>query len=181
MKNLFFILSLLTLLSCTNELLEGDIVNSKLNLVSPNGERISSSMNDLKTEISKIVAESMEVDVDIDIVNIDYLSVEDGYAATISFLINGEKEMKIAKTNIIPDNLLNIIQEKMPNNIKRISSRSENSASFSFEDGTTIYLTCKADDCNCTPSFTLTGDGGVNHSCLNCEICTEEVRFEKKT
>lgn len=180
MKKYFFILGLLLLVSCTYDLIEGDVMNSDLNLISPNGECISSSMHELRKEIAEIVAESIEMDANIVIKRIDYLPVKEGFAATVSFVVNNEKEMKIAKTNIIPDNLLSVVQEKLSNDFRRISSRSENSASFSFEGGTTIYLTCKAEECDCTPEFKLTGDGGVSYSCINCEICTEEVRFEQK-
>lgn len=171
MRYFIIVITTFLLYSCTNSYNLDDSLSEyekKLNLTSPNGIKISSSLSSLKKDIEFIIAERKEINTKVDITNIKYSPIENGYLASIDLIYEGRK-ISIIKTDLSFEMGKGIATRSLEK-IKRTRTRNEIKLEI---DGRTHYIWCEdTENCECQPKVERR-EGSIKVTCPgnNCK-CT---------
>lgn len=136
-------------------------LEESLNLQAPSGMKIANSMLDLK----EILVKNTEMSFDgVEITNIDYLPVNEGYIAMMTCLFPDGKVLKIANTNWSLNSDGRLIPPSL--NLSRTKSGSESGLG-----GGTIFV-CKSmhGKCSYCEMFAISGDDII----LDC-LCKKGI------
>ena len=167
---LFAIGSIFCFQSCENNQNEPIEVDSKellLNLTSPNGDKIASSVLSLKEETSIVVAEKFGVDKDFLITDLTYIPVKEGYSVLVKYeTLDGIKGGFIKTNNtsftVSPDLKVTVVNKSV-----RLGVGEENTANLNG-----MRITCKQlGSCECIPTFKTNANVSVSYSCGPCNHC----------
>lgn len=165
MKNVVkFIIGILLVVvaqSCSQK----DSIENSLNLTAPSGDLISENTLSLKKEISAVIAQKHGISGDdFQITKIDYVPLETGYSATITYKYDNDKEdviikaynirfTYVAQSIVIPDD-----------KGRSVSNRS-------------ILISCKSETCSCKPVVTFGIDPELHYTCEGCDDCSLIISF----
>ena len=130
-----------------------DSIENSLNLTAPSGDLISENTLSLKKELSTVIAQKHGISGDdFQLTKIDYVPLETGYSATITYKYDNDKEdviikacnvrfTYVAQSIVIPDD----------------EGRSASDRS--------ILISCKSESGSCKPVATLGTDHELHYTC----------------
>lgn len=170
-KTIYFLVgfwSLIFLFSCSQDenVVPADsqtMLESSLNLQAPSGEKIASSIQELKQKLSNAV--EILQDENFEITSIRFLSLEYGYCAEIVFLDGNQQVGNIAMTN------LNIASSGM---LTQVKTRSEGGS------GETITY-CKNKGCTGTCGIEFQTGNGIEFGGCVCDGGTGKCKMKTKS
>ena len=156
-----------------NEPVELDSKELLLNLTSPNGDKIASSVLSLKEETSIVVAEKFGVDKDFLITDLTYIPVKEGYSVLVKYETSDGIKGGFIKTNNTSYTISPDLKVTVVNNSVRLGVGEENSANLN-----SIRITCKQlGSCECIPTFKTNANGSIGYSCGPCNHCEMTISY----
>lgn len=141
--------------SCSDD---GDLAQTELNLIAPNGDRIANNVNELSKWTSAVVLDKFGAgNEEFTITDVQYFDVAQGYVAQVNFEVNGQ-----------PSHFL-------------IGNSSIDSADGRMEDPCKKWqVSCSGTSC-CTPTFDVntsqascTCSSGSNSGCTLTATCLDQ-------
>ena len=145
-----------------------------LSLKAPSGQQIAQSVTALRTEASGIISKKFGGKQDFEITNIDYLPVNQGYAAIISYRISSGETGNFASFSGIR---FKISSQSITTDYPTAQYLSGNAEAQNADAGK-ITITCTRNGtCECKVQGTVDTNTGIVTWGCSCEQCTATVTY----